>query len=300
MAEAVFEPVDYLSPQIFGLPVDRETLFSNHKGIYKKRAEKRQRKLFVKIAFLKPFLKKGEHLLLVTTGYSPLNSLAQYLTGFVFVYLKRSLFVFTNYRVLHIPATVNYNHKNSIAQAAYVGCQSIVLKGGTLIIQYGRAGNKKTEKFEGIAGSERRKIRSLLEKIRPLSGTKGQQSARLHLCPRCTHILAEGMQKCGKCQLQFKSKLVAALSAFLIPGGGYFYIRQYFIGFLDALSEIVLAGLMAYLFVGMRNQIPLDFVHLALIPVFLYLKIAAAIHSSHFIEEFIPKDKNVKPRLVKR
>jgi hypothetical protein len=107
------------------------------------------------------------------------------------------------------------------------------------------------------------------------------------------------MQKCEKCRLQFKSKLVAALSAFLIPGGGYFYIRQYFIGFLDALSEIVLAGLIAYLFVGMRNQIPLDFVHLALIPVFLYLKIAAAIHSSHFIEEFIPKDKNVKPRLVK-
>ena len=272
MAEAAFEPVGFLSPEIFGLPVDRENLFSNHKGIYKKRVEKRQRKLIVKISFLKPFLKKGEQVLLITTGFSPLDSLADYLTGFVLVYLKRSLFVFTNYRVLHIPATVNYNHKNSIAQAAYAGCQSIVLKGGTLIIQYEGAGNKKTEKFEGIAGSERRKIRSLLEKKKPLSGTKKQQPARLHLCPRCTYILAKGMRKCGKCQLQFKSKLVAAFSAFLIPGGGYFYIRQYFIGFLDALSEIVLAGLIAYIFVGMRNQIPLDFVHLALIPVFLYLK----------------------------
>ena len=105
MAEAVFEPVGFLGPQIFGLPVNREILFSNHNDVYKKRVETRQRKLIVKISFLKPFLKKGEQVLLITTGYSPLNSLAQYLTGFVFVYLKRSLFVFTNYRILHIPAT---------------------------------------------------------------------------------------------------------------------------------------------------------------------------------------------------
>jgi len=299
MAEAVFEPVGYLSPQIFGLPVDRETLFSNHKGIYKKRAEKRQRKLFVKIAFLKPFLKKGEHVLLVTTGYSPLNSLAQYLTGFVFVYLKRSLFVFTNYRIFHIPATSNYKYKNSIAQVAYAGCQSIVLKGGTLIVQYGRAGNKKNDKFKAIAGSERRKIRLLLKKKIPHSSIKEQLSARMHLCPRCTHVVTEGMKKCGKCQLQFKSKQVAALSALLIPGGGYFYIRQYLLGFLHALLEIVLAVLIGYLFIGMPDQMPLEPVHRALIPVLLYLKFGAVIHSSHLIEEFIPKDQNVKPRLVK-
>jgi hypothetical protein len=43
---------------------------------------------------------------------------------------------------------------------------------------------------------------------------------------------------------------------------------------------------------------PLEPVHLALIPVFLYIKIGAVIHSSHFINEFIPKDKNVRPRKV--
>ena len=29
MAEKAFEPVGMMGPQIFGLPVDRETLFSN-------------------------------------------------------------------------------------------------------------------------------------------------------------------------------------------------------------------------------------------------------------------------------
>jgi hypothetical protein len=298
MAEAAFKPAGFMEPQIFGLPVDRGVLFSNHKDTYKKRIEKRQRKLIVKLSFIKPFLKQNEQVLLITTGYSPLNSLAQYLTGFIFVYLKRSLFVFTNYRILHIPATSSYKYKNSIAQMVYADCQSTELKGGTLIVRHVRGGNKKTDKFKGIAFSERRKIRSLFKKKKPLSGTKGQPYARMHLCPNCTHMLAEGVRKCGKCQLQFKSKLAASLSALLIPGGGYFYIRQYFLGFLDALLEIVLAFLIAHLLIGMRNQMPLESVHLVLIPIFLYLKIGAVIHSNDFIEEFIPKDKNLKPRKV--
>ena len=111
-------------------------------------------------------------------------------------------------------------------------------------------------------------------------------------------MLAEGQKKCKKCRLQFKSKPAAELCAILIPGGGYFYIRQYLLGFLDGLLEIVLAVLIAYLFIGMHNQMPLESVHLALIPLYLYLKIGAVIHSNHFIKEFIPKDKNVKPRKV--
>jgi len=296
MAEASFEPFGFLGPQIFGLPVDREVLFSNHTNVYKKRVEKRQRKLIVKISFLKPFLKKGEHVLLITTGYSPLNALAQYLTGFVFVYLKRSLFVFTNYRIFHIPATATYNYKSSITQMAYAGCQSIVLKGGTLTVQFEHAGVKKTEKFTAIAVPERKKIRSLLKKKIPLSATKGHLSARIHLCPRCTRPLGEGKKKCEKCQLQFKTKPVAAILALLIPGGGYFYIRQYLLGFLDALLEIVALGLIAYLIHALAHQMPVEPLHLVLVPVFLYLKIAALIHSNHFVNEYIPKDKNVKPR----
>lgn len=296
MAEAAFDPAGFLGPQIFGLPVDREILFSNHKDIYKKRVEKRQRKLIVKISFLKPFLKKGEHVLVITTGYSPLNSLAQYLTGFMFVYLKRSIFVFTNYRIFHIPVTANYNYNNSIAQVAYAGCQSVALKGGTLIVRFERPDNKKIEKFKAVAGSERRKIRSLLKKKIPLSGSKRQLSSRIHLCPCCTHKLAAGQKKCEKCQLQFKSKFMAALSALILPGGGYFYIRQYLLGFLAALLEIVLAVIIAYLFVGMRDQMPIESLHLALISIFLYLKIVAVIHSNHFIKEFIPKNRDVRPR----
>lgn len=295
MSQAAFEPAGFMGPQIFGLPVNREILFSNHKNVYKKGIEKRQRKLIVKISFLKPFLKKGEQVILVTTGYSPLGSLAQFLTGFLFVYLKRSLFVFTNYRILHIPTTSSYNYKNSIAQIAYAGCQSIELKGGNLFARFAGAG-KKILKFKAIAVSDRKKIRALLKKKIPLSGTKSHLAGRIHLCPRCTASLTTGRYKCEKCQLKFKGKAAAVISSIIFPGGGYFYIRQYLLGFLDAIIEIVLGAFIFYIVDAIRRHMSVSPLDMAVIPLFIFIKTAACVHSSHFINEFIPKKRTIKPR----
>ena len=294
MAEVGFQPAGFMSPHIFGLAVDRNILFSNHKEVYKKRTEKRQRKLFVKIGSLKPFLRRNESILLVTTGYSPLNSPAQYLTGFVFSYLKRSIFVFTNQRIIHLPTTATYKYKNSIAQIAYAGCQSIVMKRGTLVVQYAKLG--RSEKLKAIAVQERKKIRALLKKSIPLSGTKGHLAARIHLCPRCAHRLIEKKYECQDCQLTFKSKVVAALLAIVVPGGGYFYVRHFLIGALDALLEIFLLIYSVFLFRDFYDQVPVNMVYLVVVPLlFLYIKITAIIHSNHFIAEFIPTQKNIKP-----
>ncbi len=292
MAEKAFEPVGVMAPKIFGLPVDREVLFSNHKKVYKKRTEKRQRKLIIKLPFLKPFLKKGEKILLVSTGYSPITSLAQYITGFLFVYLKRSLFVFTNYRIFHVPTTANYKYKQSIAQIAYAGCQSISLKGGTLAVQYAKFG--KTEKFRAIALSERKKIRALL-KSSPLSTTNAQLAQRFYLCPQCTHMLLAGKYICESCQLKFKNKILAYIIAILIPGGGYFYTRHYLIGALNAIVEIFLLVYIVLILKGVLTWSEGIMSHPALLGViFLAVKIISVIHSTHFIEEFIPRKKQIQ------
>jgi len=294
MSETAFEPEGIMVQQIFGLPVDRETLFSNHKKIYKKRVEKRQRKLIVKLPFLKPFLKKGEKILLVTTGYSPLASIAQYLTGFIFIYLKRSMFVFTNLRILHIPTTPAYRYKGSIAQIAYAGCQSISLRGGSLVVEYGKLGNVET--FRGISISERKKLKELLKKS-PVSGANSDLAERMHLCPRCGHRLTAGKYTCEKCQLKFKSKLLARISSILFPGGGYFYTRHYLIGSLNALLEIFLL-----IYIGVTINDTLNgvqgslFYAAALSAIYLIIKIISVIHSNHFIYEFIPKAKKLKKK----
>ena len=294
MAEAGFKPAGFMSAQVFGLPVDRNILFSNHKNIYKKRVEKRQRKLFMKIGPLKPFLRRNEQILLVTTGYSSLSSLGNYLTGFAFSYLKRSLFVFTNVRIIHLPTTSSYKYKNSLAQIVYAGCQSIMLKRGTLVVQFAK--RNRVEKFKAIAVQERRKIRALLKKNIPLSGTRSNLSGRIHLCPRCAHRLVDKNYECDNCQLNFKGSLMAAFLAIVVPGGGYFYVGQTLIGALAAVLEIFLLIYSVFLLRDFSNQVPVNMVYLVAVPVlYLYVKITAIIHSNHFTAEFIPTQKDITP-----
>jgi len=292
MAEKAFEPVGIMGTQIFGLPVDRETLFSNHKKIYKKRIENRQRKLIIKLSFLKPFLKTGEKILLVTTGYSPITSLPQFVTGFLFVYLKRSLFVFTNHRIIHVPTTPAYKFKYSLSQIYYAGCQSIALKGGTLTVHYAKLGN--IEKFRAIGLSERKKIRALLKRM-PLSGTRSRLGQRVQLCPQCTQPLTAAKYVCESCHLKFKNKIVAYILAILFPGGGYFYTRHYLLGLLDAIVEIFLLLYIATAVEDVLNKVEGSMGYaLALGAIFVAVKIISVIHSTHFIEEFIPRKKEIQ------
>ena len=296
MSQTSFEPAGIMGQQIFGLPVDRKILFSNHKNVYKKKIEKRQRKLIVKLSFLKTFLKQDEQILQITSGYSPLGSLAQYVTGFVFVYLKRSLFVFTNKRILHIPTTPGYQYRGSIAQIPYAGCRSVALKGGTLVVEYGKYGNIET--FKGFSVAERKKIRNLLKKI-PLSGTDSSLAERSHLCPRCAHQLARGNYVCPNCRLKFKSKLAARIISIIFPGGGYFFSRHYLIGILNALLELLLIAYFIYIAYFLNqavNGTPESTLYLVTLgALYLIMKSISVIHSNHFIDEYLPKGNWQKP-----
>ncbi|MFH1702784.1 MAG: hypothetical protein ABIB41_05035 [Nitrospirota bacterium] len=277
---------------LFGLPVDREILFSNHKGTYKKGIEKRQTTLIEKISFIKPFLKEGEKIILVTTGCSPMTVLEQLLTGWIVFYLKRSLLVFTNMRIFHIPTKMNYSYRNSIAQILYGDCQMIVLKGRTLVIEYK---NGKKEKFYYIAWRERKKIKALLKTL-SLKGEQSNAQGRIHLCPRCTKELIEDKYTCQYCRLAFKDKDEGKRISIIYPGGGYFYTGHPILGALDAFTEFVLMILIVVALFdmvrGAENSIfPLIFYGIALI----LEKLITVYHSNHFIKEYIPKEKEIKP-----
>ena len=105
--------------KVFGLPVDREILFTDHGNVYRPGIEKRQRRWIVKLAFLKPFLLKGERILRITAARSPMGWTAQALTGGLFISLERALLVFTTYRILHIPTASDFSYRQSISQVRY-------------------------------------------------------------------------------------------------------------------------------------------------------------------------------------
>ncbi len=115
--------------KLSGLPVDTTVLFSDHKDIYRRRIEKRQRKLLAKLGMLAPFFGSGEKILHVTFGFSPASFVEQLLTGAFLHPLKRSLFVFTNRRILHIPTSRWLSYRCSISQIMYVDCRQLRIKG---------------------------------------------------------------------------------------------------------------------------------------------------------------------------
>jgi len=279
---------------MFGVPVDREVLLTNHKNVQKKRTAKRQRKLVEKIAFIKPFIKDDEQVLLVTKGYSPASTFEKYIIGWFFIYMKRSLFVFTNQRIFHIPTTPIYSYRNSIAQILYSGCKSIAIKKRSLVVEYAKQAGE--DKFFWIAGKEIKKIRELLKTITQIP-KEGEVSEKTHLCPGCTNALSKDKYICENCGLKFKTKTSTSIFSIIFPGGGYFYTRRYFLGIIVALVEIVILAFIGQSLANIKNGDG-GSIYLLLISVLVLLveKTAMIIHSTDFIKEFIPKRRNVRPK----
>jgi hypothetical protein len=277
--------------KVFGIPVNREIMFSNHKEKYKPRVEKRQRHLIAKISFLRYFLEPGETVLLVTTGHSPPTVLEKLGIGWLFLYLKRSILIFTDRRIFHVPTTSTYGYRNSLTQILYSACKSIEVKRSSLVVQY--KGGGETEKFFSLSGREKKKIREILKAI-SLEGPKGGASGRVHLCPQCAGALYRSISSCKACGLRFKTGTVAAAVAIIFPGGGYFYLRQYFLGFVIGFLEICAAALIAVPAVNLAHGAAVNFLWLGGgLLMLILLKAFAVVHARVIAEEFVPRSSDI-------
>ncbi|UCF42842.1 MAG: hypothetical protein JSV99_09685 [Planctomycetota bacterium] len=269
-------------------PADTDILFSNHKNIYKPRIEKRQRKLLQKITFLPPFMHQGERVLHVTTACSPVSFGEQILTGAIVFVIKRSLFVFTDRRIFHIPTKSNFSYRGSIAQILYADCQKIYTKGRTLIAEY-KNGTK--ERFTCIASREKAKVKALLKSI-SLDGQQSQAQQRTHLCPRCTNPLVENNFTCPACRLHFKSKTRARRLSIIYPGGGYFYTRHPYFGIADALVETYLLLLLLVALLALPESL---FAVIFLAAILTIEKSITVYHANRYVAEYIPLQPDVQP-----
>lgn len=271
---------------------DTDVMFSDHKKRYRKRIERRQRKLARHIPFLGRFLDKGEHVLLIATGCSPMSIFEQFVTGVAIVFIKRSLFVFTNKRIFHIPTTWKYSYRNSIAQILYADCKSIRQRRGTLRVEYKKG---KTEKFYYVARQGRKKIKGLLETV-SFEGAASKSQGRSHLCPRCTSMLEKDMLTCPSCRLEFKDKSEGRRVSWIFPGGGYFYTCHPILGIADAVVEVILALGVVLALVDIVQGVEGAGAKLVILGIALAIeKVITVYHSNHFLEEFIPKEKNIEP-----
>jgi len=226
---------------IFGKPVSRDILFSNHKGIYKKRIEKRQRRLLIKTPFINSFLEEGELITLITSGYAPLTRLERTLLRYLTVFQRRALFVFTDRRVFYIPTTFTYGYRYSLAEIRYANCKSIQVIGRSLLFMFHNGG---FEQFPYIARKERRKLRTFVGNLALGARRPTGLQNMTYLCARCGTAILNNSESCPKCRLRFWTAAKAGKMALLIPGGGYFYMDNILYGVAGAILELLLAVLL--------------------------------------------------------
>ena len=281
---------------IFGVPVDRETIFSNHKGIYKNRIEKRQRKLIIKTTSVKFFLHADERILCLTTGYAPVSIKEQVLTGPAFLFFKRAILVFTDKRILHVPARFNQGPGRAISQIMYNDCRQLSIKGRSLVVSY-KDGTQET--FPYIGRKEKRKIAALLDSIPSTEGVPDGHHRRVFLCPSCTTALENKTERCPACQLEFKSPHRAQLRAIFIPGGGYFYCHYTTLGFGLGLIEIAVITHLLFNLMAFKEGMVVNFGIMAIMLCLLVCeKYIATFHSGQLARDFIPESKDYTMRKV--
>ena len=281
---------------IFGVPVDRDTIFKNAKGVYKEKIEKRQRKLIAKVSFIKFFLHHGECIRCVTTAYSPIGILEQVLTGPAFLFFKRALLVFTDKRVLHVPTRFSRSSHSSVSQIRYEDCAGIILKGRSLIVHYK---NDLKETFPYLGRKEKKKIASLLKELTFTPKEVGRLQSRAYLCPSCTNILEDNTTVCPSCKLRFKSTLQAKIRSWLIPGGGYFYSRHTLAGIVAGTLECVLMGYLIYQWISYKQGLSISLGWPAICIVALLIeKSIVTFHALLLIKERMPEKKDYPQRKI--
>jgi hypothetical protein len=281
---------------IFGVPVARETIFSNHQGVYKNRIEKRQRKLIIKTTFIKFFLQADERILCLTTGYAPVSLKEQVLTGPAFLFFKRAVLVFTDRRILHVPARFNHGTGCAITQIRYDDCAALDVKGRSLVVMYK---NGTEETFPYIGRREKKKIASLLDSVPQSSAASDGFHRRVHLCPSCTSPLENDTQCCPKCRLEFKTPGQARMRSIFIPGGGYFYNHYSALGFTLGLIEIGLVVHLLFNAMAFREGLPVNFGTMTVILCLLVCeKIVTTFHSEQLARNLIPDSKDYAMRKV--
>jgi hypothetical protein len=153
----------------------------------------------------------------------------------------------------------------------------------------------KSETYWGIQRAPSRKFKLLIPALTAGSQAESSPAGEMtSLCPDCFAALTPGVYQCPQCGLQFKNEKTLLWRAFLIPGGGYFYAGQTFLGVMDFLvTSLLLLGVVAgaLTVAGVLKSSPGEDATAVFIVELILLAVEDLVtwwHSRRFIREFIP------------
>ena len=144
----------------FGLRINQDVCFTTHNNKLHMGTTKRQLKILRDVApLLRQVLKPDEEILLAVRAASPMSWFEQLTTGWIIYLLKRCVLVFTNKRILHLPTTMNFKPKSSVAQVVYGDLTEAKVSGfmGRVLKLNYKTGKKEELQLCGVAGVQKTK-----------------------------------------------------------------------------------------------------------------------------------------------
>jgi hypothetical protein len=222
--------------------VREDTLNTNFRGQEKKGIRTRADKALEKLgAILRQVLGPEEVVLYVARCQAPVSALEQITFGWYIYYVTGTVLVFTNRRLLHFGVKRNGEWNKILRSASWGDVEDTKIKGWlskTLELRY-RTGKK--EKYWNIGREDGKKLRVLLDALFAAGARESSPAQTMvSLCPSCTAELTPRVYQCAKCGLKFKDEKTMVSRSLIVPGGGYFYTRHWFLGVGDFLVEAYL------------------------------------------------------------
>ena len=244
-----------------GLRVREDVAFTDAKGEEDKGARKRVNKALEKLTeVLQRVLAQDESIFYAARVQAPIGVMEQYGLGWYVYQVTGTVLVFTNRRILHLGVDTKGKWKKTLKNVAYGDLAKAEPKGwlsGVLWLTYK---NGKKEKYWGVRSGGVKKMKALLGALLPASGAESTPAGGMQsLCPECLAPLAEQVYHCGRCGLVFKDEATMKKRAWLIPGGGYFYCGQTWLGVISLLGEawlILLVVICAFAGIASWGQPP--------------------------------------------
>ena len=222
--------------------VRQDVAFRNYQGEEKSGIRSRAEKAIEKLQQpLSKFLEPDEAVFYVARCQAPASAFEQMAFGWYTYRVTAALLVFTNRRILHFVVKADGTWKESIRSANWGDLEMVQVKGWLSPVLELTCRDGKKQKYWGVRRDDSKVIKLLAQVL--LLGSKSEMTSAqqmTQLCPQCKAALSPGIYRCNECRLVFKDEATLVKRSLLIPGGGYFYTGNVFLGIGDAIAEVYL------------------------------------------------------------
>ncbi len=290
----------------YGVQIRQDSIFTDDRGREKKSIRKTTEGYLDKLQeILRMTLAPDEAVLYLARCQSPVSVFEQLTLGWYIYYVSSVVVVLTNRRLLHFTVGWKGHWKRMMRAVNWGDLDEAKVSGWlgkNLNLKY-KTGKK--ERFWKLSRMDGNKIKLVLESVFAAGGRESTSAQEMvSLCPQCRAALAPRVYDCPKCGFAFKDERTMARRSWLIPGGGYFYTRNWFLGVGDFIVEaylLFLVILFALIATGIIPDTPSEpgdepltggaaWIAAGFVGVLLVIeKLFTIHHCRRFVRNFIPK-----------